>query len=129
MKTYAMRLRPGVDLKVALRAFALENRIEAGAILTAVGSLTQASIRFAGQPNSTLIKKEMEILSLVGTLCPDGLHLHLTVADNQGSTLGGHMMDGCIVRTTAEIVIGDLPATTFTRETDSQTGYEELVVS
>lgn len=129
MKTYAIRLRPGEDLKNALRAFTLEKNVNAGAILTAVGSLTQASLRYAGQHKSILIIKDLEILSLVGTLCSDGPHLHLTIGDGQGTTLGGHVMEGCIIRTTAEIVIVDLPGTIFKREKDLETGYDELLIT
>lgn len=129
MKTYAIRLHPGEDIKSALKAFTLENHIKAGAIVTVVGSLTQASLRYAGQSEAAFIKTDMEILALVGTLCPDGPHLHLTVADGEGKTLGGHVMDGCIIRTTAEIVISDIPGITFTRQRDSRTGYDELVIS
>ena len=86
-----------------------------------------------------------EVTSLVGTLCPDGLHLHITVADKDGTSFGGHLMEGmaylfyptffthillqgCIIYTTAEIVIGVLdPWYTFTREIDEQTGYDELI--
>jgi predicted DNA-binding protein with PD1-like motif len=40
---------------------------------------------------------------------------------------GGHVMPGCIVRTTAEIVLAPLPGWVFTREHDARTGFKELV--
>ena len=43
-------------------------------------------------------------------------------------TLGGHLLDGCRVYTTAEIVPGEPPALEFRRETDPTFGYQELVV-
>ena len=128
MKTYALRLSPGADIKVALKAFTAEKQIQAGAIVTCVGSLTEASLRYAGKKSAERITGDMEILALVGTLSPDGPHLHLTVGDAEGRTLGGHVMDGCIVRTTCELVIASLDDITFTREHDPATGYEELVV-
>jgi uncharacterized protein len=128
MKTYAIRLLPGEDVKQVLKAFTLEKKILAGAILTAVGSLTHASLRYAAMPTATRIETAMEVLALVGTLSPDGPHLHLTVSDSEGKTLGGHVMDGCIVRTTLEIVLIDLPEMRFSREKDPKTGYEELVI-
>ncbi len=127
--SYALRLRPGEDIKLALKAFTAENGITAGAIITCVGSVSQAALRYAGRPSATLITGDMEVLSLVGTLCPDGPHLHLTIGDADGKTLGGHVMDGCIVRTTCEIVIGDFAGFTFTRELDPATGYQELAVT
>jgi predicted DNA-binding protein with PD1-like motif len=54
--------------------------------------------------------------------------LHLAVSDHTGKTLGGHLMDGCIVRTTAEIAILSIEDLSFKREKDDKTGYDELVV-
>jgi uncharacterized protein len=41
---------------------------------------------------------------------------------------GGHAGHGCIVHTTAEVMVVLLPTHRFTREADATTGYEELVV-
>jgi uncharacterized protein len=37
--------------------------------------------------------------------------------------LEAHMMPGCLIYTTAEIIIGILPHLSFRREPDAQTGY------
>jgi predicted DNA-binding protein with PD1-like motif len=47
----------------------------------------------------------MEILSLVGTACTDGVHFHISVSKESGEVVGGHLMDGCLVASTAEIII------------------------
>jgi len=60
LKTHAFRLKPGQDLKKEIEAFVQANHIEAGWIMTGVGSLTQAHLRFANQPAGT--KKAMVIL-------------------------------------------------------------------
>ena len=44
------------------------------------------------------------------------------------SVFGGHLRPGCLVNTTAEIVLAELPDTVFTRERDEATGYEELAI-
>jgi uncharacterized protein len=67
-------------------------------------------------------------VSLVGTLTQDGAHLHVSLADRSGVTLGGHLLDGSAVYTTAEIVLAELPALAFAREHDPESGYDELVV-
>jgi predicted DNA-binding protein with PD1-like motif len=79
----------------------------------------------------TFYEKEtkVEILSLSGTLSANGSHLHLCVADSEGHCVGGHLSDGCIVNTTAEIVISEFPKLIFKRAPDAQTGFEELVIS
>ena len=129
LQAYALRLRPGDDLRQQLGAFVAAHRIEAGAVLTCVGSLTDVSLRLANQEGPTHYHGHFEIVSLVGTLSAGGGgHLHLAVADSTGRTLGGHLLDGCRVYTTAELVLGALPALRFTRETDPTYGYHELVV-
>lgn len=126
---YCLRLSPGDDLKQCLQGFTESQAIAAGCILTTVGSLQQASLRFAGQDNATVFTDRFEIVSLVGTLSLEGLHLHLAIADSQGNTLGGHVMPGCLIYTTAEIVVAALSGMTFQRRLDDQTGYRELAIA
>ena len=128
LKTYALRLRPGDDLRQQLNAFALANGLQAAALLTCVGSLTDVTLRLANQPGPTHYRGHFEILSLVGTFSASGSHLHLAVADSTGRTLGGHLLDGCRVYTTAEIVLGELTELEFGREIDPTFGYQELSV-
>lgn len=128
-RAYALRLRPGDDLREALLAYVAQHHIRAGAVLTCVGSLTVATLRLANQEEATEYRGHFEIVSLVGTLsATGGSHLHLSIADSTGRTLGGHLLAGCRVYTTAEIVLVALPELEFTRETDPTYGYKELVV-
>jgi predicted DNA-binding protein with PD1-like motif len=84
----------------------------------------------AAQP--TRLTASMEILSLSGTVAVDGdktaSHMHMAISTGTGQVLGGHVAPGCIVRTTAEVLLALLPDWQFTREPDAQTGYDELVV-
>ena len=57
-----------------------------------------------------------------------GAHLHASLADADGRVLGGHVAPGCIVRTTAEVLLALLDDVRFTREPDAATGYAELHV-
>ena len=124
----ALRLLPGEDLLASLNTFVAKNEIKAGWIAGVVGSLSQAALRFAAQPNSTQLTGAFEIIALSGTLDADGGHLHLSVADAQGMMRGGHVMSGCIVRTTCELVIGVLEGVAFKREPCPVSGYNELVI-
>ena len=128
MKVFALRLKPETDLKQSLQEFTQVRQIQAGFILTAIGSLQQAKIRFANQSNSTLLNDKFEIISLNGTLAETGLHLHISVADQVGKTIGGHLDYGCIIYTTAEIVIGISQELVFVRTVDAATGYKELEI-
>lgn len=128
MKVWATRFLPGQDLKASLQAFVESHQIQAGFILTAVGSLQQATLRLAGQSQHQVFYQQFEIVSLVGTLSLHGLHLHIGLADAEGKTLGGHLVAGCEVYTTAEVVIGESEEHVFLRTSDAQTGFKELSV-
>jgi predicted DNA-binding protein with PD1-like motif len=125
---YAFRLRPGQDLRKELYAFARREGVRAGAVVTCVGSLSTVSMRLANRQEATTRTGHFEIVSLVGTLDPAGGHLHMCVADENGVAFGGHLLDGCVVYTTAEIVVADLDGLEFRREVDKTYGYNELVV-
>jgi predicted DNA-binding protein with PD1-like motif len=122
MKTFPIRLNPGQDLRAALEAAVLAQNCCAAFVLSGIGSLSTAGIRLAGS---------MEILTLSGTVAADGgktsSHLHMAVSTATGQVLGGHVAPGCIVRTTAEVLLALLPDWQFTREPDAHTGFDELV--
>ncbi len=128
MRLFAIRLKPNEDLKQSLKNFAIQQNIQAGFILSGIGSLKQAKIRFANQDMSTVLNEKFEILALHGTIANKGLHLHITLADQQGKTIGGHLDNECIIYTTAEIVIGSTEELQFQRTFDEQTGYQELEI-
>lgn len=128
MQIFPIRLQPEQDLKKSLRDFVEQNNIQSGFILTAVGSLNQATLRFANQEDSRVFHEKFEIVSLVGTLSTQGIHLHTSLCDRNGKTIGGHLLDGCIIYTTAEIVIGTSDEFIFLRTPDEKTGYKELEI-
>ena len=126
---FALRLRPGQDLQREIFAFAKRRNLQAAAIVTCVGSLKAATVRFANQPAGTSLEGgPFEIVSLVGTFTRDGGHLHIALSDGKGQTLGGHLMPGSSVFTTAEIVLVELDGLAFLREKDNETTYDELRV-
>lgn len=129
MDNYTFRLKPGDDLFDSIRTFVLGRGIEAGCVLCGVGSLSRAVLRFADQDHHTELGGPFEIVSLAGTVSVHGSHLHISVADGEGGTLGGHLVTGCIVYTTAEIVLAVFEDLVYERELlEDDSGYEELVV-
>jgi predicted DNA-binding protein with PD1-like motif len=128
MTVAVLRLLPGMDLKQTLQDYCVEHQIDAACIVSCVGSLKSANIRFADCKSGTLIDEKLEIVSLVGTLSQQGCHLHIAVSNGQGQTFGGHLMPGSYIYTTAEIILGKFPDIIFTREHDASTGYKELII-
>jgi predicted DNA-binding protein with PD1-like motif len=129
MQLLPLRLRPGQDLRAALEARLTEHAGGAAFVLQGIGSLSVVQLRLAGAEQATELRGDLEILTLAGSLAPDGAHLHMSISDAQGRVLGGHVAAGCIVRTTAEILMAVLPDHHFSRELDADgSGFRELVV-
>ncbi|MDB5936166.1 MAG: hypothetical protein JWQ01_3510 [Massilia sp.] len=129
MHALPLRLRPGEDLRLAIEAALNGQAAGAAFILQGIGSLCVAQLRLAGAEQATELRGDLEILTLAGSIAPDGAHLHMSIADAQGRVVGGHVAAGCIVRTTAEILLAVLPDHDFSRELDvGGSGFRELVV-
>ena len=132
MKTLPIRLTPGQDLRAALEAAVLSHNCRAAFVLSGIGSLSTAGIRLAGAAQPTRLTGSMEILTLSGTVAAGGdktgSHMHMAISTATGQVLGGHVAPGCVVLTTAEVLLALLPDWQFTREPDVGTGYDELVV-
>jgi predicted DNA-binding protein with PD1-like motif len=131
LRTLPLRLGSGEDLRAALEAVLQRAECagyEAAFVTAGIGSLERAQIRYAGRPAPETIAGDLEILTLSGSLARHGAHLHISVADPAGRVIGGHVAHGCVIRTTAEILVTLLPGWSFTRAPDTTTGYDELVV-
>lgn len=128
MDVYALRLSPGQDLRKELESFARDHGLQAGFVVTCVGSLQKAVIRPANQSVALTRTEKFEIVSLVGTLSADGPHLHIALSDSTGATIGGHLLEGCEIYTTAEVVLGNARSLRFRRTVDPATGFPELTI-
>jgi|SRR5947207_10732189 len=128
MQTLPLRLLPGQDLRRALEAVVAERGCRAAFVLSGIGSLAPACVRFAGAEQTRTLDGATEILTLSGTIAVNGSHLHVSLAQANGEVIGGHAAYGCVVRTTAEVLLALLPGWHFAREPDAGTGHEELVV-
>lgn len=141
VRAHAIRLQPGDDLVPSL-IDAATNAMKASSscsafILSAVGSLSDVTLRLATASHGAKydscdmkrVKENAEVVSLVGTFTPQGQkHLHISIADGKGDTLGGHLVAG-VVFTTLEVVLGTISNVSFERQQDERTGYTELVVT
>jgi predicted DNA-binding protein with PD1-like motif len=129
MKTHTFRLKPQQDLFDSIEAFVKQNNIEAGCVLSSVGSLTHATLRLANREYYNEYEGHFEIVSITGTVSIHGSHIHIAISDGDGVTIGGHLVSGCKIYTTAEIVMLELDDVVYKREwLENDSGYEELVV-
>src|SRR5215216_3417239 len=123
MRNYTFRLAPEQDLYNSIEMFVQERKIEAGCVLSGVGSLTHVTLRFANQEIYNEDVGHFEIVSITGTVSIHGSHLHISVSDEQGKTFGGHLVPGCIIYTTAEIVLLEFEEQVYKREFAQDSGY------
>jgi predicted DNA-binding protein with PD1-like motif len=128
MKTYGVRLKRGQDLRESIEEFCREKDIKAGVVLSGVGCVTKARLRDASGVNIVEVDEHMEIVSLMGTVSAKRCHLHVSFAKEDLSVIGGHLVDGCIINTTCELVIGELEEYEYDVEFDEETGYDELII-
>jgi len=128
MDALPVRLLPETDLRRTLEDTVATHASRAAFVVSGIGSLRGALLRFAGEREPTALDGDLEILTLAGTIAENGAHLHMSVADASGGVFGGHVTYGCRVRTTAEVLLVLLPEWSFTRELDPATGCAELIV-
>ena len=127
MKTYAVRLKRGADLMKSIKEFCAQNAIDAGVVLSGVGCVTKARVRDASGVTIVEIPEHMEIVSITGTASAKRCHLHVSFSKKDLSVIGGHLVEGCIINTTCELVIGQMENYVYDVEFDGETGYDELV--
>ncbi|MBE5936377.1 MAG: DNA-binding protein [Lachnospiraceae bacterium] len=128
MKTYGVRLKRGVDLLESIEKFCIQNNIKAGVLLSGVGCVTKARIRDASGVNIVEVEELLEIVSLMGTVSEKRCHLHVSFSKEDLSVIGGHLVKGCIINTTCELVIGEMDNYEYDVKFDEETGYDELII-
>ena len=126
---HCFRLHRGQDLYAAIEAYVKDHHIAAGAVVSGVGCVSRWRLRDATGVRVRSGEEDVEIVSLMGTVSEHGCHLHASFSREDLTTFGGHLLPGCIVNTTAEIVLAEVPDRVFTRAPDSETGYDELVIA
>lgn len=129
IKQVTVRLITGDDLREGIERILKENNVKAGALLSVVGSLSKATLRMPGGKLTKEWNEDLEIVGATGTLSINGSHIHISISDKEGKVFGGHLTKGCIVRTTAEIVILSFGDVEYKREFDNKTGFNELKVN
>lgn len=126
MKEHIMKLMPGEDLILSLDKYCKKFEIEAAFIGTVVGSLEKVVFRKGHDQTIQEMKGPFEIVSCVGTLSKNGMHIHISISDTNFQVLGGHIVKGCLVQSTAEIVIIALENHQLTRMKGELTDFKEL---
>lgn len=128
MENYTFRLKSSHDLFDSIESVVREKHIEAGCVLSGIGSLTHFTVRLADREIPSEYEGHFEIVSLTGLVSVHGSHLHISVSDGDGKTIGGHLGSGCKIYMMAEIVLAKFTDVIYKREFAQDSGYDELVV-
>ena len=115
-RTFVIVLDPGEEAFETLTAFAREHGVD-GASLTAIGAFERAVVGWFDFDAKTYRKipvdEQCEVLSAIGDVAlgddrKPSLHIHAVLGLSDGSTKGGHFLEG-IVRPTLEITLVEAP--------------------
>jgi predicted DNA-binding protein with PD1-like motif len=108
----ALRLDPGEDVLLSLRAAVEEQGIRDAAILSGVGSLDRYHFHVVRTtnmpPGNTFVQGEgpFDILTVTGLVVDGKIHAHITFSNTE-LAMGGHLEEGCRVLTFAVIVMAE----------------------
>jgi predicted DNA-binding protein with PD1-like motif len=128
MRQISARLLPGQDLRAEIERLGKEHAVQAGCVVSLVGNLSKVCLRMADGKTVKEWLGSYEIVSATGTISPEESHIHISVSDQEGAVIGGHLKMGSLVGVTTELVMLVFDDVTYSREYEAATGYEMLVV-
>lgn len=126
MREFCKRLEKDADIKKSIEKICIENNFDTVVVLSAVGCVYEAKFRLAKAESCFEKKEDYEIVSMTGTVSKGQCHIHISLSDETGYTVGGHLMEGCLVNTTCELVLGVLENYRSSRPFDEKTGWDEI---
>lgn len=116
-RTFVLVLDEGEEAFKTITAFAAEQGLSAASLI-AIGAFSQAKIGWfdldAKRYNPIPVDEQCEALSLIGDIATDeagkpSLHMHAVLGLKDGSTRGGHFLEGR-VRPTLEVTLVETAA-------------------
>ena len=114
--TYVVVCDPGDEAVGALSQFARDEQLEASQI-TGVGAFERATVgwfdRAAREYRRIPVDEQCEVLSLIGDIAEGqegpSLNLHVVLGLSDGTTRGGHLIEGRVFPT-LEVIVTEAPA-------------------
>jgi hypothetical protein len=110
-KTVFSRLLEGEDLAETIKKQAETNGIRAGFFIL-IGTVKHAALGYykEGKYETVRLEGPLEVASCTGNVAVDEkgevvIHAHVVVSNEKGEAFGGHLMKGCDVGATAELVM------------------------
>ncbi|TFF83731.1 DNA-binding protein [Candidatus Thorarchaeota archaeon] len=128
------RMFPGEDVLETIESVAKKHGVESGQ-LSLIGAIAGANLGYFDLENKQYkhfsVEEDVEVVSCMGNISMHKgdlvVHAHMIVADDKGNCHGGHLLPGCKVSVTIELIITETEAT-LKREKDEKTGLNLLTV-
>jgi predicted DNA-binding protein with PD1-like motif len=126
-KIYAVVFDKGDECMAGLLQFATEKGLDS-AELTAVGAFSRATLGYFDRQKKEYqkipVEEQVEVLSLLGNIALDKgkpkVHAHTVVGKADGTTRGGHVLEG-YVWPTLEVIVTETPRQ-LRRRMDAESG-------
>ncbi len=143
-RVLAIRMAPGDDLYGTTMKICREKGIKSGVIISVAASLQKAVLRNVWQfPDPfpitdecrifTPINGPLELLQMSGNITQTEkgepyLHAHATISMGrpEATCFGGHLVEGCTIFSTCEMVIAEIENLAFMRLMDNHTRVGEV---
>ncbi|MHA1863452.1 MAG: PPC domain-containing DNA-binding protein [Candidatus Thorarchaeota archaeon] len=130
-KVIVARLEPGEDILKSIESIAVNQNLSSG-YLSLIGAVSKVHLGYfdleAKIYRDFTIDEDLEIVSCVGNISrlekDYVVHAHIVASDVNGKCYAGHLMEGCEVSVTIEIVITEFPE--MKRARDEATGLNLL---
>jgi predicted DNA-binding protein with PD1-like motif len=110
------RLEPGEDILHSIEKIAMENKVRSGH-LSMIGAVSRIHLGYFDREEKVYkdfkVMEDLELVSGIGNIAKYDntliIHVHLVAADETGKCYGGHLLEGCEVSVTTELVIVEIP--------------------
>lgn len=116
-RTFAIVFDIGDEAAAGLLEAAKQNKI-AGAQITGIGAFSDAKLAFYNLQTKVyepiIVAEQVEVVSLLGNVAQlasgeTKIHVHCCIGKRDGSTLGGHLLEGH-VKPTLEVIMTETAA-------------------
>lgn len=112
-KSFLLRLIRGEDILLSLQEFCKQHSDIGAGTIQGIGAVSKALIGFFDGEKylENTYTENLELLSLIGNIALEKgttnqiVHIHGVFGRKDGSCIGGHILQGCIVSVTTEIQI------------------------
>jgi predicted DNA-binding protein with PD1-like motif len=129
------KMEPGEDVLGSIEEVARKHGVQSGQ-LSLIGAISQAKLgyyhRESAKYRDFTVDEDVEVVSCIGDISThEGnlvVHAHMIVADEKGKCWGGHLLPGCTVSVTIELVIIETEIELI-RKRDDMTGLNLLHIN